>query len=144
MTQHLCLYDSFSFDTFKSKKWTPCQAETYSSCNTHLMAMPCLKVLKVRGRQMAKLKATVTVTNIIDGKLKIIETSKFENTQSYNNKSVGEGIKYFSVIIFHALAVTNGYKQLRVYLEKSSTLLNKQKQYKTETCLFKMKLYLTK
>ena len=68
MTQHLCLYDSF-FDTFKSKKWTPCQVETYSSCNTHLMAMPCLEVLKVRGRYVAKLKATAIVTNIIDGKL---------------------------------------------------------------------------
>ena len=108
------------------------------------MAMPCLEVLKVRGRYVAKLKATAIVTNIIDGKLWIIETSKFENTYSYNNKSVGEGIKYFSVIIFHALTVTNSYKQLRVYLEKSSTLLDKQKKYKTKTCLSKMKLHLTK
>ena len=33
------------------------------------MAMPCLEVLKVRGRYVAKLKATAIVTNIIDGKL---------------------------------------------------------------------------
>ena len=65
--------------------------------------MPCLKGLKVRGRKVAKLKPAVIVTNIISGKLQIIETSKFENTYSYNNKSVGEGIKYFSVIISNAL-----------------------------------------
>ena len=69
----------------------------------------------------------------------MIGISKFENTLSYNNKSVGEGIKYFSVIISHALTVTNDYKQLRVYLEKS-----KQKKCNAETCLSKKKLYLTK
>ena len=63
----------------------------------------------------------------------MIGISKFENTLSYNNKSVGEGIKYFSVIISHALTVTNDYKQLRVYLEKSSFLLNKNKQIKKNT-----------
>ena len=45
-----------------------CQAEAYCSCNTHLMAIPCLKGLKVRGRQVAEVKPAVIVTNIIDGK----------------------------------------------------------------------------
>ena len=61
----------------------------------------------------------------------MIGISKFENTLSYNNKSVGEGIKYFSVIISHALTVTNDYKQLRFYLEKSSSSLNKKIQNTT-------------
>ena len=41
-----------------------------------------------------------------------------------------EGTEYFFVIISHALTVTSDYKQLRVYLEKSSSPLNKNKQTK--------------
>ena len=62
---------------------------------TLIMAMPFLKRLEVRDRRVAKLKPTVIVTNINDGKLQIIETSKFENTYSCNNKCIGEGIEYF-------------------------------------------------
>ena len=113
------------------------------------MAIPCLKGLTIKGRQVAKLKPTVIATNIIDGKLQIIEKSKFENTQ-ISTISVGEEIKYFSVIIPHALTVANDYKQLRVYLEKYSSPLNKQTNKQTknnnnsETCLSKKKLYPTK
>ena len=51
-------------------------------------------------------------------------------------------------MISQALTVTNDYKQMRVYLEKSSLFRllnkNKQKKYNTETCFSKMKPYLTK
>ena len=51
-------------------------------------------------------------------------------------------MKYFSVKISHALTVTNNSKELTVYLEKSSSPLNKKQQQKKNnaaTCLPKNK-----
>ena len=42
-------------------------------------------------------------------------------------------MKYFSVKISHALTVTNNSKELTVYLEKSSSPLNKTQQQKKTT-----------
>ena len=42
-------------------------------------------------------------------------------------------MKYFSVKISHALTVTNNSKELTVYLEKSSSPLNKKQQQKKTT-----------
>ena len=42
-------------------------------------------------------------------------------------------MKYFSVKISHALTVTNNSKELTVYLEKSSSPLNKQQQQQKTT-----------
>ena len=42
-------------------------------------------------------------------------------------------MKYFSVKISHALTVTNNSKELTVYLEKSSSPLNKQQQQQETT-----------
>ena len=74
---------------------------------------------------MATLKLDVIVTNIIDGNLKVMETSKLKVHRVTTIKVLEKILNMFSVIIFHALTVTNDYKQLRVYLEKSSSPLNK-------------------
>ena len=59
---------SLTLDTFKSQEWATDQAETYCNCNTHLITMPCLNRLKVKERQVAKLRPAVIAANMIDGK----------------------------------------------------------------------------